>query len=119
MYINFWYPLALATEVTQDKPLRVTVLCLPFVVFRDTAGQAKVLSDTCVHRGGALGLGKIRGDHVACFVLRRFRQGVFRPGLEVREVGFFPTDQLPEGTTPGTRRRIAEVTGNLPAARAW
>ena len=66
MYINFWYPLALATEVTQDKPLRVTVLCLPFVVFRDTAGHAKVLSDTCVHRGGALGLGKIRGDHVAC-----------------------------------------------------
>lgn len=60
-----------------------------------------------------------RGDHVACFVLRRFTQGAFRPGLEVTEVSFFPVDQLPEGATPGTRRRIAEVIGNSPPAREW
>lgn len=60
-----------------------------------------------------------RGDHVACFVLRRFRQGAFRPGLEVTDARFFPVSHLPEGTTPGTRRRIVEVTGNLPPAREW
>lgn len=60
-----------------------------------------------------------RGDHVATFVLRRFRQGAFRPGLEVTEVRFFPVGDLPEATTPGTRRRIAEVTGKLPPAREW
>lgn len=60
-----------------------------------------------------------RGDHVACFALRRFRQGQFRPGLEVTEIRFFPVTDLPEGTTPGTRRRIAEVTGGLPRVPAW
>ena len=60
-----------------------------------------------------------RGDHVACFVLRRFRQGRFRPGLEVAELGFFPVNDLPQATTPGTRRRIAEVCGKLPPPRQW
>jgi phenylpropionate dioxygenase-like ring-hydroxylating dioxygenase large terminal subunit len=66
MFINFWYPIGRSSDITADKPFRVQVLSLPFVAFRDTAGQAHVLSDTCVHRGGSLGKGKIVGDHVAC-----------------------------------------------------
>ena len=66
MYINFWYPVALSSELLAEKPLRVKLLCLQFVAFRGSAGVAHVLSDTCVHRGGALGLGKLRGDAVAC-----------------------------------------------------
>jgi ADP-ribose pyrophosphatase YjhB (NUDIX family) len=60
-----------------------------------------------------------RGDHVACFVLRRFREGVFRPGLEVREARFFPVSSLPQSTTPGTIRRIAEVMAGRPPPRVW
>jgi len=66
MYINFWYPVALSSEVTAEKPLRARLLCLPFVAFRDSEGQARLLSDTCVHRGGSLSLGKIHGNAVAC-----------------------------------------------------
>jgi phenylpropionate dioxygenase-like ring-hydroxylating dioxygenase large terminal subunit len=66
MYINFWYPIALADEVTSDKPLQVTLLGLPFVAFRDTDGQAHVLADTCVHRGGSLGKGWVKGGCVIC-----------------------------------------------------
>ena len=66
MYINFWYPMALSSEVTAEKPLRVKRLCLNFVVFRDQQGAAHVLADTCVHRGGSLGLGPMRGNAVAC-----------------------------------------------------
>lgn len=66
MYINFWYPIARAEEVVQDKPLSVKLLNLPFVAFRDTAGRAHVLADTCVHRGGSLSKGKVNGDCVAC-----------------------------------------------------
>lgn len=40
MYINFWYPIARSTEVTAEKPLKVTLLTLPFVAFRDQSGQA-------------------------------------------------------------------------------
>lgn len=60
-----------------------------------------------------------RGDHVACFVLRTFSQGPFRTGFEIAEAGFFAVQALPEATSPGTRRRIAEVLGELPPARHW
>ena len=53
MYINFWYPIARVEEVLDDKPLRVELLGMPLVAFRDTEGNAHVLSDTCVHRGGS------------------------------------------------------------------
>jgi phenylpropionate dioxygenase-like ring-hydroxylating dioxygenase large terminal subunit len=66
MYMNFWYPVAASEEITNEQPLRVRMLCLDFVAFRDTAGQAHVLSDTCIHRGAALGQGKIKGDCVQC-----------------------------------------------------
>jgi len=66
MYINFWYPIALSDEVTNEQPLEVDVMSLKFVAFRDTEGKAHVLSNTCVHRGGALGRGKVNGDAVAC-----------------------------------------------------
>jgi phenylpropionate dioxygenase-like ring-hydroxylating dioxygenase large terminal subunit len=66
MYINFWYPIALTDEVKNDAPLRVQLLGLPFVAFRDMDGHAHVLSDTCVHRGGALGNGWVRDGCVIC-----------------------------------------------------
>lgn len=59
------------------------------------------------------------GDHVACFLLRKFRQGPFQPGFEIAEARFFPVDGLPEGTTAGTRRRIAEALGQQPPGPRW
>lgn len=60
---------------------------------------------------------KFRGDHVACFVLRKFTRRDWTPTLEIREAGFFPVTDLPAGTTGGTRRRIAEVLeGRTPLA---
>ncbi len=66
MYINFWYPIARSTDVTADKPLRVQLMSLPYVAFRDQAGKAHVLADTCAHRGGSLSAGKVKGNSVAC-----------------------------------------------------
>ena len=66
MYINFWYPIARAEEVVDDKPLRVELLGMPFVAFRDTAGAAHVLADTCVHRGGSLSAGWVRDGKAIC-----------------------------------------------------
>jgi len=66
MYINFWYPIALSGEITNEEPLAVQIMSLNFVAFRDTAGKAHVLSNTCIHRGGALARGKVNGDCVAC-----------------------------------------------------
>jgi len=66
MYINFWYPVARGEEISADKPLRVGLLGLDFVAFRDEAGAAHVLADTCVHRGGSLSEGVIKKGRVAC-----------------------------------------------------
>jgi len=66
MFINFWYPIARSEEITAEKPLRVSLLNLPFVAFRDLAGAAHVLADTCVHRGGSLGAGWVKAGCVVC-----------------------------------------------------
>ncbi len=65
MFINFWYPAILSTDLT-DTPVKKRMLGLDFVVFRDAKGQAHCLSDTCPHRGGSLSGDKVKGDHVQC-----------------------------------------------------
>ncbi|MBL8200401.1 MAG: Rieske 2Fe-2S domain-containing protein [Chromatiales bacterium] len=57
MYINFWYPMAQAAELT-DAPLAVRALGADFVLFRDHDGTPRCLANTCVHRGGALATGE-------------------------------------------------------------
>jgi phenylpropionate dioxygenase-like ring-hydroxylating dioxygenase large terminal subunit len=65
MYINFWYPAVLSTELG-DQPQKIRMLGLDFVVYRDTGGSPHCLSDTCTHRGGSLSGGKVRGDCIQC-----------------------------------------------------
>ena len=59
------------------------------------------------------------GDHIACFVLRKFRVEAFRRNLEISEARFFAVDALPEDTTGGTRRRIDEVVKGVTLTREW
>lgn len=61
-----------------------------------------------------------RRDHVALFVVERFRQDAPRRGdREIAEARFFALDSLPEATTPATRRRLAEVLGGTKASPYW
>lgn len=59
-----------------------------------------------------------KSDHIVLF-----RTGPFtmRPSAnrEIAEFGFFPLAAPPEGTSPGTLRRIAELTGQAPPAPHW
>jgi phenylpropionate dioxygenase-like ring-hydroxylating dioxygenase large terminal subunit len=55
MYINFWYPIVRSEDLGYDQPEKVKVMGCNLVAFRDQDGNACVLSDTCVHRGGSLG----------------------------------------------------------------
>ena len=65
MYINFWYAVEWSDEVA-DEPMRVRMLGQDFVVFRDSAGAAHCLANTCVHRGGSLAGGRLKGDNLQC-----------------------------------------------------
>lgn len=65
MYLNFWYPMANAGEVS-EAPLKVTALGQDFVLFRTADGSARCLANVCVHRGGSLAHGKRVGDCIQC-----------------------------------------------------
>lgn len=59
-------------------------------------------------------------DHVALYVVRTFEPTDHRPSpREILEMGFFPLEALPEGTTGPTRRRIAEVLKGEPPTPHW
>jgi phenylpropionate dioxygenase-like ring-hydroxylating dioxygenase large terminal subunit len=65
MFINFWYPAEEAENIT-DTPLKVQMLGLWFVLWRDEDGRARCVANTCTHRGGSLGDGKVVGNCVQC-----------------------------------------------------
>jgi 8-oxo-dGTP pyrophosphatase MutT (NUDIX family) len=62
---------------------------------------------------------RMRGDHLAFYVLREFEQRRFVPNLEIADARFFSPDKLPERVDGGTLRRIQELTQNLPHSEFW
>ena len=61
-----------------------------------------------------------RRDHVAVFVVRQFTQDRLpEPNREIVACGFFDQAALPEGTTEGTRLRIAEVLEGKSPIATW
>jgi ADP-ribose pyrophosphatase YjhB (NUDIX family) len=61
-----------------------------------------------------------RRDHVAVYVIDRFRQDRLpEPNHEIIATGFFAAASLPPDTTHGTRLRIAEVLQNKPVIATW
>ena len=66
MLINNWYVAALSSEITAEKPFGTRMLGCDFVLFRDAAGKAVCLANTCCHRGAALCNGTVSSGNVAC-----------------------------------------------------
>jgi phenylpropionate dioxygenase-like ring-hydroxylating dioxygenase large terminal subunit len=65
MFINFWYP-AEWSERLGTEPLKIRMLGQDFALFRGEDGRARCLANVCVHRGGSLAGGRIRGDCIEC-----------------------------------------------------
>ena len=61
-----------------------------------------------------------RRDHVAVYVVRRFKQDRLpEPNHEIIACGFFEAGSLPSDTTEGTRRRIGEVIDGQARIATW
>jgi ADP-ribose pyrophosphatase YjhB (NUDIX family) len=93
----------------------------------DDALKRELIEEGCIELSGEPVLHGVfhnshvsRRDHVAVYVVRHFRQGrIPQPNHEIVETGFFAPSALPEGTTPGTRLRIAEVLEGRPVIKTW
>ena len=82
-------------------------------------GMIELLAEPALH-GLFFNSHVSRRDHVAVYVVRKFRQlRLPQPNHEISACGFFAVDALPADTTEGTRRRIAEVVDGHPPILTW
>lgn len=60
-------------------------------------------------------------DHVILYIARAWRQErpPRVPNLEIVECGFFAPDALPDGLSPATRRRLAEIRREAEVSPEW
>jgi ADP-ribose pyrophosphatase YjhB (NUDIX family) len=59
-------------------------------------------------------------DHVAVYIVTRFRQSGPHVGdYEIAEARFFERDALPEGVSRATRARLAEALDGVGIAQIW
>ncbi|HVM40030.1 MAG TPA: aromatic ring-hydroxylating dioxygenase subunit alpha [Acidimicrobiia bacterium] len=58
---RWWYPACMSNEL-KGKPVGITLMDEPVVVFRDGAGSAHALADRCPHRNMPLSLGRVADD---------------------------------------------------------
>ena len=59
-----------------------------------------------------------KGDHIALFIVRDWEK-IERQCLEIAEYGFFGLDNLPEGITSGTKRRLHEISSCTDPGDQW
>lgn len=59
-----------------------------------------------------------KSDHILLFRVEGWTMTP-APNLEIAEQRFFPLSDPPAGTSPGTLRRIAEITGRAPPSFRW
>jgi phenylpropionate dioxygenase-like ring-hydroxylating dioxygenase large terminal subunit len=63
---HYWYVACLSKELKTKKPLKVTMLGIPMVIFRNESGEVGALLDRCPHRSIPLSIGTVRGDCIEC-----------------------------------------------------
>jgi 5,5'-dehydrodivanillate O-demethylase len=64
---RYWYPIAVAQELTPEKPTKfVRALGEDLVLFRDKQGRVGLLADRCSHRGVSLLYGRVEERGIAC-----------------------------------------------------
>ncbi len=62
---------------------------------------------------------RFKGDHVACYVVRKFTRLDWKPNTEIAEARFFSVSKLPGDVTGGTGRRLAEILDGVPISEMW
>lgn len=63
---------------------------------------------------------KFKGDHICVFLVENWQQpNIPKPNAEIREIGFFFRDDLPEETVTGVKNRIDEIFKGKSRSTSW
>ena len=62
---SWWWPVAL-DDPAFERPVPVTLLGEPLVLWRDAQGAPVLMADRCPHRGAQLSLGSVQGGVLQC-----------------------------------------------------
>ncbi|MBR0719304.1 NUDIX domain-containing protein [Bradyrhizobium liaoningense] len=111
-YVSGWYLPGGGVDVgeTMDEAMRREL---------KEEGNIDVTGEVALH-GIFLNSHVSRRDHVAVYIVRHYRQDrPPEPNREIIACGFFAVADLPDGTTPGTRLRIAEILDSQPQVATW
>lgn len=64
---RYWYPIAVAQELTEENPRKfVRIFGEDLVLFRDKKGRVGLLDDRCPHRGASILYGRVEERGIAC-----------------------------------------------------
>lgn len=63
---DYWYVACRSRELRPRRPLAVTVLGIPLVLFRTRSGELGALLDRCPHRNVPLSIGRLRDSSLQC-----------------------------------------------------
>jgi 8-oxo-dGTP pyrophosphatase MutT (NUDIX family) len=87
---------------------------------REIQEEAAIIAEEQpILKGFCMNDAQFPGDHIAILVVRKFSQRPWKPSLEISHAQFFDPNQLPVGTTGGTRRRLDELMSNRTIAPIW
>jgi phthalate 4,5-dioxygenase oxygenase subunit len=85
---RYWIPAGLTADIPErdSDPVRITLLCRNFVMFRDSAGAVGILDDHCCHRGASLALGRVEEGGIRC-IYHGWKFGIDGRVLDMPNVG--------------------------------
>ena len=64
---RYWYPIAVAKELTDENPTQfIRILGEDLVLFKDKKGMVGLVADRCPHRGASLLYGRVEERGIAC-----------------------------------------------------
>src|SRR5262245_20088350 len=65
---RYWLPAARSADLAEpdSDPVRLTLLCENYVMFRDSSGKVGILREGCCHRNASLVLGRVEDGGIRC-----------------------------------------------------